>query len=344
MGLAEFFPCSIWTCPWLAPCALVLDLLLGDPRLPWPHPVCFLGAALGRLEKPARASGIPLRLAGLCALLVLLLLAGAFSLGLLWLARISAIPLLFELAALYLAFSGLAFGCLMDAGREVLLRVEHYPLPEARNAVSTLVSRETRELDRQTLRKTLADTLSENFTDAFMAPYFWLVLGGPVALWLYKAASTADSLWGYKTERWHELGWAAARLDDLLAWLPARISALALWLTDYLRRKFFRAFAPPWPGYWPGFAVMAAQAKGMPSPNSGWSMAACAWLCGAGMAGPSVYFGEFTPKPWLGPGADSSKLWNEQRLLALLRLMRYAALCGGLGLWLVGLMLRLALD
>ena len=39
--LPSLFPYSVWDCWWLAPVALLLDLRLGDPALPWPHPVCF---------------------------------------------------------------------------------------------------------------------------------------------------------------------------------------------------------------------------------------------------------------------------------------------------------------
>lgn len=66
-----------------------------------------------------------------------------------------------------------------------------------------------------------------------LAPLFWLSLGGPVGLWAYKTVSTADSMWGYHTPRWEYFGKAAARADDLLAFVPARLSALLLWLTAY---------------------------------------------------------------------------------------------------------------
>jgi len=45
---------------------------------------------------------------------------------------------------------------------------------------------------------------------------------------LFKAASTLDSMVGYRNERYREFGWAAARLDDLLNWLPARLTALCM--------------------------------------------------------------------------------------------------------------------
>ncbi|WP_165174540.1 CobD/CbiB family cobalamin biosynthesis protein [Desulfovibrio sp. ZJ369] len=390
---------SVWECWWLAPLALLLDLCLGDPKLPWPHPVCLAGRLLARLEGPARhwmerggAERRPWRgrLAGLCALLVLVCCTGLAV----WL--LIGLPLIGPLLAVYLAWAGLALGSLLGTGREVLRRVESRPVPDAREAVSWLVSRDTSRMDRPLLRKTLADTLSENLTDALLAPFFWLLLAGPVGLWCYKAVSTTDSMWGYMTEKWRWLGWAGARGDDLLAFVPARFSVVALWFTDRCFRSglfFVRAaarFRPgadkkryqamnsaqsafgqpprdevqspagraggfhplrqcrsqvqkvltgngaalPWDGLWPGFGVIARQAAGMPSPNSGWPMTACAWLCRARMAGPSVYFGALTPKPWLGPPESEAAPWDAARLLALCALLRYSALCGALLLWL----------
>lgn len=341
--LASLFPYSVWECWWLAPLALLLDLRLGDPRLPWPHPVCLVGRLLARLEGPARrrmTSGDPSgekrrgRLAGLA---YLLLLAGVTGLAA-WL--LVSLPLLGLLPAVYLAWAGLAMGSLLETGGEVLREVETRPEAQARKALSRLVSRDTSRMDRPLLRKTLADTLSENFTDALLAPFFWLLLGGPVGLWMYKAVSTTDSMWGYLTERWRWLGWAGARADDCLAFIPARLSVAALRLTDMLVRRL-RPAARVWDGRWPGFRTVARQAAGMPSPNSGWSMTACAWLCRARMAGPSVYFGTLVDKPWLGPPKDRAAPWDRARLLALCALMRYSAVCGGLALWLVCLAFRL---
>ncbi len=357
MSWSALFPFSVWECWWLAPAALALDALLGDPNLPWRHPVCLVGSLLHRMEAPARrrAAACPafiprdlaLRLAGAAAVLLLALCAGLavrLSLGL---AR--ALPLPFNpesLLALYWAWAGLALGCLVRTGAAVRLRVESAPLPEARTALSQLVSRDASTMERPLLRKTLADTLSENFTDAGVAPFFWLLVGGPTALWIYKAVSTADSMWGYLTPRWRHLGWAGARGDDLLAFLPARLGALLLGLTDALARLAARlcpsraAVLRPWDGRWPGLRRIRRDAAGMPSPNSGWSMAACAWLCRARQGGPSVYFGELVHKEWLGPPENEAAPWDAARLEVLNRLLLRGMLVGGAILWLATLTLR----
>ncbi|WP_291439275.1 CobD/CbiB family cobalamin biosynthesis protein [Desulfovibrio sp.] len=372
-GFSLVFPWSVWECWWLAPLALVLDLWLGDPALPWRHPVCCVGRLLDALEGPARRfmttgpaekQRLRGRLAGAAALAVLTLCTGLAAWGL------SSLPLLALPLAVYLGWSGLAMGSLLQTGRTVLERVEQAPVPEAREALSWLVSRETGSMDRPLMRKTLADTLSENLTDAFTAPFFWLLVGGPVALWCYKAVSTTDSMWGYTTDKWRWLGWAGARADDALAFIPARLAALSAALAHVLARLCSRlacvfarrcvrvaarqpwqriirraAGLPAWPGRWPGLGVVARQAVGMPSPNSGWSMTACAWLCWARMAGPSVYFGVLTPKPWLGPSPEDeergglSATWDASRLSALCSLLWWSTLCGGVALWLAALLL-----
>lgn len=335
--MITIFPYSVWDCQWLAPCVLALDLMFGDPRLPWPHPVTIPGKLMHILERPARKfmnGGILERqkkfrglLAGFVALSLSLILTGCAC----WL--LLAIPGLSTLFAVYLAWAGLAMGCLLRTGKIVLDRVENAPIEEGRKACAWLVSRDVSQMDRHVLRKTLADTLSENFTDAFVAPFFWLLLTGPIGLWLYKTVSTMDSQWGYLTPEWRYLGFAGARSDDILAWLPGRISVVLLYLTNKIVSHL-----PPvksWTGSFPHFKIIASQAKGMPSPNSGWPMAACAWLCNGRMAGSSIYFGKLVQKPWLGPPETRATPWDCHKLLVLCKLLFYSSLIGGLTMWFV---------
>jgi adenosylcobinamide-phosphate synthase len=334
MSYFSLFPYSVWECWWLAPLAFLLDARFGDPALPWPHPACLVGRLLNNLEARGRAGekvGCA-RLSG-CACLLALVLCAALAV------RVCvALPVLGAALALYFAWAGLALGSLLAAGREVIGHVETSTVPEARKALSGLVSRDVSAMERPLLRKTLADTLSENFTDAFLAPYFWLLVAGPVGLWCYKAVSTGDSMWGYVTEQWRRLGWAFARCDDALAYIPARLSVLVLWATDRLCRAV--PALRQWDGPWPGFVQIARQARGMPSPNSGWSMAACAWLCNARMAGPSVYFGALVDKAWMGPPEKTAAPWDEARLRALLALLRAGGVVGAALVWLVFCVLR----
>lgn len=313
-----------------------MDILLGDPPLPWPHPVCAIGSWLNWLEQKLRQrllSHTAQMAGGFLALLV--------TCGGAWLAAwgLVSLPFIGPAIALYLAWAGLATGCLLKTGSLAIDRIESGDITSGREAVGWLVSREVDHMDQDALRKTLADTLAENYTDAFLAPWVWLLIAGPAGLWAYKAASTMDSQWGYVTPKWKDFGFACAKCDDLLAWLPARLSAPILWLADAVMKAAHIPAAGH--GHWPGLAVIRAQARAMRGPNPGWPMASCAWLCGRRMAGPCVYFGEPAQKPWLGP--SEAPPWSRASLLALCQLILYGAVCGAMLTWICGAALSLLL-
>ena len=295
----------LWTLLPLA--AMLLDLLLGDPP-GWPHPVRLLGKAAQELSPLVRSGGPRAQQAkGAAAALLLALAAG----GTAWF--LAAIPGLGLVLALYLAFAGLALGQLLREGRAVLERLEQGDLDGARRGLAMLVTRDTGEMEAPALRRALAETLAENLNDAFAAPFLYLAVGGPAWLWAYKAMSTLDSMWGYKTDQWRHAGWFAARADDVLAWLPARITAFAMLAAGWLLRLDWGA----------AYAHLLDDANKTESPNAGWPMAAAAWLCGAAMGGPASYFGRLKDKPVLGPaGAE----WDDDRLRSLLALCRAAGL------------------
>jgi len=109
---------------------------------------------------------------------------------------------------------------------EEALRAGH--LDAARQQLTWLVSRPTAQLDSGLAASAAIESLAENFVDSWLAPllaYAAFGLGGAFA---YRAANTADAMWGYRTPEFEWLGKGIARLDDLLNWLPARLGALLL--------------------------------------------------------------------------------------------------------------------
>ncbi|WP_028587313.1 adenosylcobinamide-phosphate synthase CbiB [Desulfocurvus vexinensis] len=300
---------------YLPPLAVGLDLALGDPQ-GWPHPVRAIGALVARLEGPARRAPGPERLRGALCVLVAAGAAGAAA----WAA--TRLPWVGWLAGVYLAYAGLALGALLAEGRAVLALLEGGDLEGARRALAMLVSRDTAHLDEEGVCRALAETLAENLGDGFVAPFFYLVLLGLPGLWAYKAVSTMDSMWGYRTERWRGLGWACARLDDVLAFVPSRLAALGV-----------AAVSPLAGGAAVPLSLVRRDAACMASPNAGWPMAAAAWALGAGMGGPAVYFGQPVDKPRLGPQGGA---WTPALVRRLMGLLRAAglAVAGALWLWL----------
>ena len=165
------------------------------------------------------------------------------------------------------------------------------------------MGRDTADLDAPEILRAAAETASENAVDGLFAPLFWMLVGaglrslnptlpGPLALaWGFKAASTLDSMLGYRRGRLRWLGTAGARLDDLLVWLPCRLVALGLPL------------AAGQPGNC--FSLLAAALRdgaADPSPNAGVSQAAYAHAAGVQLGGNNRYGGQPTSKPLLAQG------------------------------------------
>ncbi|SBV97568.1 Cobalamin biosynthesis protein CobD [uncultured delta proteobacterium] len=335
MSCAEFFfPFADLAVYWWLPVtAILLDRCIGDPPR-WPHPVRCIGTLLAVVEPRARRLPLPERIAGIFAVLAVLFLTWACARLLLLFPSVFAL-----LFAVYLAFAGLALGQLLREGKAALALLEQNDVAAARTAIGMLVSRDVTRADHDTLCRTLAETLAENFNDAFIAPLFWLVIGGPVGLWLYKAASTMDSVWGYPHEPWTRFGTAAARLDDALAFIPARLTAFFLYCNAMVGAK-----RNAWPENglekpsWPGFARVARDARTMKSPNAGWPMAVCAWIHHAAMGGRAVYAGKAVDKPVLGPPGT---VWTTAKLRGLYQALAMTGWGAAALLWAGALLFRL---
>lgn len=323
-------PLVLW---WLPPLALALDFLAGDPPS-WPHPVRCIGMLLDRIEPPLRK--LPPFFGGMAGLALTLEATALVTALPFLLPRILAMA-----AAVYLAFAGLALGQLLREGRRAKTLLEDGKLAEARLAVGALVSRDVSNAGGPELARVLAESLSENFNDGFVAPYFWLLVGGPVGMWLYKAVSTMDSMWGYPHEPWTLFGRTAAYADDILAFVPARLAAFFLWCADRPGKLSGARRAGQGEGSWPGYHRFREQALSMKSPNAGWPMAMAAWLRGGSMGGAAVYNGKTVMKPELGP---PGLLWTPASLSALLRHLAAAASLAALSLSILFAGLRWALS
>jgi adenosylcobinamide-phosphate synthase len=315
---------------------------VGDPR--WsPHPVVVMGWWISRLqgwvERWAGDRPRSLQLGG--GLITLALVGGSCLAG--WaIERLTLIPWAgvggraAGLALLTLALaSALAGRSLAQAVQAVLVALpsgqpgaDPAPLQAARQRLAWIVGRDTGALNRPEILRAAAETASENAVDGLFAPLFWMLVGaalwalqpdlpGPLALaWAFKAASTLDSMLGYRRGRLQWLGSAGARLDDLLVWLPCRLVALSLPLVQR------------WPWHQPaltprrwGRQVRASLRDGRPdpSPNAGVSQAAYAHAAGVRLGGRNRYPDGWRHKPLLASGRPPADAAAVQRILGLSR-------------------------
>lgn len=310
------------TAPLLA-AAWGLDLLLGDPRS-LPHPV----VAIGRLVRGAEDfwPGIlgNRRWAGIALTLTVLALTAATAWGILFLAALVA-PWLAVAMTLWLSYTCLATRSLHKESAKVIRALENGDLPAARTALAWIVSRDTGELGEEAIIRATCETVAENTSDGIIAPLLYLSLGGPILGMTYKAASTLDSMVGYKNDKYLQLGWASARLDDLLNLIPARLTVLLTIL------------CAPLVGLSAGQALSAAWHDGSKSssPNAGYPMAAMAGALGVSFGGAATYFGERVEKPTLGRPRHPLTLADYHRTIRLMYAVSFAALLLGGGLLLL---------
>ncbi|URR34872.1 adenosylcobinamide-phosphate synthase CbiB [Thermosynechococcus sp. HN-54] len=310
--------------------AALLDFGLGDPW-GWPHPVRWMGAYIQFVSNRFNyGQGWPIwgqRLGG--ALLTLSLIAGSALIS--WGVVSSGMqisPLLGWGVAVIGTASGFAGRSLRDAAEEVLAPLTSGHLEEARQALAKYVGRETTNLDPPEILRAVLETVSENATDGMMAPLFYGAIATlcvpqltPLPLVMaYKAASTLDSMIGYREPPYTHWGWFAAKTEDLLTWLPCR------WLVCLVALS-----SGQWQRVW---QWCCRDAPKDPSPNSGWSECAYAAALGVRLGGVNTYRGQTKVKPFLGKllyPIDQGIILSALRLSRRLYLITLA-LTGGIAL------------
>ncbi len=264
--------------------AVLLDWRLGEPRR-W-HPLAGFGWLAQRVEVLAYGSpetNAELRRArGIGAVIVLLVPFAAAA----WL--LGAIPLLGSVMALGLLVLAIGARSLAEHAEAVAAALQANDLPLARERVGLIVSRDTDDLDEEQISRATVESVLENGCDAIFGVLFWFSLIHVPGAVLYRLANTLDAMWGYRTPRYRDFGWAAARLDDLLNWVPARLTALS-----YVAVGAKPALA--WRCWW-------EQAPFWKSPNAGPVMAAGAGALGLALGGQARYHGEWQQRPALGEG------------------------------------------
>ena len=247
--------------------AVSLDRVVGEPpaRL---HPVAWFGRLVGPLDRSWNAP----RLVGAVGAFCLPLLAAAVvALGVGLAGDIE--PLAGGVIATIVLFSAMSLRLLCTTAIDVLEQTET-DIAGARASLLALAGRDASDLSAGHIRSAAVESAAENLSDGFVAPLAgfgvasvvasrWLTpvaalaVATAAAAWI-KAVNTMDSMVGYRSK---PVGWAAARLDDLVMWLPARLTALTL----------SAAARSPDP------LVMGRRwARTPASPNAGWPMATLA--------------------------------------------------------------------
>lgn len=284
--------------------SLFVDRMFGEIDQKF-HPVALFGTVMQRFERyiwrDTKGAGFQYSLLGL----------GLGFLG----SRILGRPFVGSLASSYLA---VAERSLLLHADQVSQALANNDIFEARTILPALVGRDVSELDSLQCARAVVESVAENSSDAVVAPMFYAGLFGSVGVLLYRAINTMDAMVGYRSRKYHNFGWASAKLDDMANWIPSRISALMVTvapssLTNNQRSR--------------GFSQIIADAKTHPSPNAGVIEAAFAHKLGVKLGGTNNYLGVGEVRSEMGVGEPPNVRDISRAIQLCRRIDEYFSIC-----------------
>ena len=297
--------------------AASLDYLIGDPKN-WLHPVQVMGWIIVNYTSFVTkyiAGKWPRRLAGILLGVSLIIGSGAIAYLIIFAAKTihPYLGIVVETIMLASCFAGRSLNL---AAQDVIKPLEARDIATARTKLSQYVGRDTANLTTSEILRAVLETVGENAVDGVTAPLFYAIAGafipgvGSVPLaFAYKAASTLDSMIGYRREPYTDLGWFSAQLEDYLTWLPCRLTVLTISLISRKPRQVWR--------------LCSRDGIKDPSPNSGWSECAYAAALNVQLGGTNFYQGVAIEKPRLG---DPTEPITVDKINQALRLNRFCFL------------------
>ena len=251
--------------------AIILDLIIGDPRSKY-HPTAWIGNFIGslvplfknenaHLEKFGGVLIVIISTTAVGVLLIVLNLKLDSIIGNELLTIIVTIVVGAILLKTTIAIRGMEKHALAVA--EAL---ENDDIDEARANLAMITKRKTKDLDKNHILSGVLESISENTVDGVTGPLFYFALFGLPGAFVYRVINTIDSMIGYKTEMFRNLGWFGANCDTILNYLPSRITGLVMVLASMLLGNDWKQ----------SYEILKKDSCKTSSPNAGYPMAALA--------------------------------------------------------------------
>ena len=254
--------------------AILLDLLFGDPKNRF-HPTAWIGNLIGNITTRMKNEnynlekfgGIFIVLIPVCISIVVLLSLD-FSIDLISIESLSI--LISIISGIVLFKMTIAIKGMERHALAVLDSIQKNDLTQARTNLSMIVKRNTKNLDKNHILSGTLESLSENIVDGITGPMFYFAIFGLPGAFVYRIVNTVDSMVGYKTQMFKNLGWFGANCDNVLNYIPSRLTGLTIVLGSML-------LGHDWKNC---YEIFKRDGKKTDSPNAGYPMAAFAGALG----------------------------------------------------------------
>ena len=250
--------------------AILLDFKFGDPKNKY-HPTSWIGTLIAKFT-PIAKNEHPIieKFGGICivtitsGLVVLLLFALDIGITLITIDYVSLIVSV--IVGGLLLKTTIAIHGMEKHAKSVLESLDEENLDMARNHLSMIVKRNTKNLDKNHVLSGVLESISENTVDGITGPLFYYALFGLPGAFVYRVINTADSMIGYKTDIFKNIGWFAATCDSILNYIPSRLTGLVMIISAAILHNNWKE----------SYKIMIRDGKKTESPNAGYPMAALA--------------------------------------------------------------------
>ncbi len=293
--------------------ALLLDFLIGDPKTKY-HPTAWIGKLIAVLVPFTRNNSPKKELFGgilivfaVVAIVSTLLVALDFGISLL---TIDIVSLVVSIAVgSILLKTTIAIRGMQKHALSVVDALEKDDLDSARNHLSMIVKRNTKDLDKNHISSAVLESVSENTVDGVTGPLFYYAVFGLPGAFVYRAINTIDSMIGYKTSLFRNIGWFGANCDTILNYIPSRLTGLVMILSALILGYNWKE----------SFYIMRRDGKKLESPNAGFPIAALAGALGTKLEKINYY-----------AVGDGNIEFTKSHIISAIRLMKVSSIlfCG----------------
>ena len=254
--------------------AVILDLIIGDPKNKF-HPTSWIGVFIAKIV-PLIKNKSPQK-EKLGGILLVILVTSVVSVLLTFLNFIIK-NISIEIVGIIVSFivgivllkTTIAIRGMEKHALAVMDSIEKNDLEGARNNLSMIVKRNTKNLDKNHVLSGTLESISENTVDGVTGPLFYFSFFGIIGAFVYRIVNTIDSMIGYKTSIFKNVGWFGANCDKILNYIPARITGLLMVLSAMILKNDWKN----------SYQIIKRDAKNTESPNAGYPMAALAGALG----------------------------------------------------------------
>jgi adenosylcobinamide-phosphate synthase len=236
--------------------AVIFDILFGEPPA-FLHPVVWMGKIINLFVSAAPRSHrkiYGLVMVFFCVGITVLIAKSLELIG-------TGIPAVIIMA--YFLKSSFSIRMLLICAIGIQRDLGKGKIEKVRRDLKTFVGRDTSLLNMPQSASAVIESLAESFVDGILSPLFYFLLFGLPGALAYRMINTLDSMVGYKKEPFLQLGYAAARIDDIVNFVPARLSLIFIFVASIFFGKPMDTIR-----------TCILDHNKTASPNSGWSMAA----------------------------------------------------------------------